>query len=281
MSNKTKCSPGTKYDNVSCYTKDDLICIIKIYNENNSNNKIVIKNIENTSKKVLWNKLDKKFKKVCDNERCWIENNFTNSNKKNELQKRFIPKMPSSWKKNKYEWLSNYDIKHVMEQYHNKYSDFIFMGPFPVDCPEEITCPLTNLSPEILINRMGKTKFATIYNLDKHNQPGSHWVAVYIDLKKCEVYYFDSVGKNPPRLIHDFLVKFAKKCSSYHKDFLGKYKPYHIYVNNTQFQFGHSECGIFSIYFILSCLKNKTFESFTTNKVNDEKMNELRKAYYD
>jgi len=279
MSNKTKCSPGTKYENVSCYTKDDLIYIIQVYNKNNSKDRINIKKIENKSKKVLWNKLNEKMKTVCDNERCWIEKNFVA--KKNELNKRFIPKMPVLWKKNKYEWLSNYDIKHVMEQYHSKYEDFLFMGPFPVDCPEEITCPLTNLSPEMLINRMGKTKFATIYNLDKHDQPGSHWVAVYIDLKKCEIYYFDPVGKQPPKLIHNFLVKFAKKCSSYHKDFTDKYKPYHIYINETQFQFGNSECGIFSMYFILSCLKNKTFETFDNTHVNDEKMNELRKVYYD
>jgi hypothetical protein len=38
-----------------------------------------------------------------------------------------------------------------------------------------------------------------IVNLDKHTQPGSHWVAVYIDpVKDKSVEYFNSYGEAPP-----------------------------------------------------------------------------------
>ena len=29
-----------------------------------------------------------------------------------------------------------------------------------------------------------KTKIGIIFNLDKHNKPGSHWVAMFINTKK-------------------------------------------------------------------------------------------------
>jgi hypothetical protein len=41
--------------------------------------------------------------------------------------------MPRSWKKNKYEWLSSVDIESVMDQYEEKYPEFKFLGPTPID----------------------------------------------------------------------------------------------------------------------------------------------------
>ena len=43
--------------------------------------------------------------------------------------------MPKEWKKNLLNGLSNFDIEDVMKQYEKKYPSFIFMGPFPSDCP--------------------------------------------------------------------------------------------------------------------------------------------------
>ena len=88
-----------------------------------------------------------------------------------KLNKRFIPKMPTSWKKIN---MNGYLIMILNMLWNNIIINMkiFFLWTFYVDCPEEITCPLTNLSAEMLINRMGKTKFATIYNLDKHNGLG-------------------------------------------------------------------------------------------------------------
>ena len=36
---------------------------------------------------------------------------------------------------------------------------------------------------------MEKKKIGIVFNLDKHNQPGSHWVALYTDLKANQVYF--------------------------------------------------------------------------------------------
>ena len=34
-----------------------------------------------------------------------------------------------------------------------------------------------------------------VFNLDKHDQEGSHWVSMFIDLKRDGIYYFDSLYK--------------------------------------------------------------------------------------
>ena len=47
----------------------------------------------------------------------------------------------------------------------------------------------------------GKTKLGLVINLDTHDKSGSHWVALYIDLKQNQIYYFDSIGNKPgPRI---------------------------------------------------------------------------------
>ena len=186
--------------------------------------------------------------------------------------------MPKEWQKNPFEWLSTSDIKNVMKQYEKKYSDFLFMGPVPVDCPSSITCVLSGLSVDILINRLGKTKLGIIYNLDEHDEPGSHWVASYFDFKKCKILYFDSSGTSPPKMILSFLQKMKKGCEDYYLKYFNKHITAEIYSNNTRFQFGNSECGVFSMNFIISILQ----VNLTLNKniVNDTSMNELRKIYY-
>ena len=47
----------------------------------------------------------------------------------------------------------------------------------------------------------------TVFNLDDHDEPGSHWTAMYVELlprcrEKPSAYYFDSVGSKPPKEIN-------------------------------------------------------------------------------
>ena len=52
-------------------------------------------------------------------------------------------------------------------------------------------------------------------NLDEHYKKGSHWVALYADLSKYQVYYFDSVGKKPRKRIKKFINKIIKSRITY------------------------------------------------------------------
>ena len=269
-----KCAPSKKKD-FTCFSKEDLIYICKVYSSSNEN-KILI---ENKTKKELWNILEERLRDTCKNERCWLKQNLIPRDFSiNHLNKTFKPEHPKEWLKNPYEWLSSTDIRKVMKQYEYKYKNFLFLGPAPVDCPSAIECSLTNLEVVDLYN-MGKKNVGIIFNLDKHNEPGSHWVSFYFDINKGDIFYFDSTGEDPPKLILSFLYKMKESC----KDFFnrtGKSNNVDIYVNNTQFQFGNTECGIFSMYFIISFLKGKNMDELKKKDFNDTYMNKLRKKFY-
>ena len=44
-----------------------------------------------------------------------------------------------------------------------------------------------------------KKKIGIVFNLDKHDQEGSHWICMYVDLYTDDIYYFDSYGQKPPK----------------------------------------------------------------------------------
>jgi len=273
------CAPNVNSRELTCYSKEDLIFLTNAYNKKKPKSHQL--KIKNNSKKDLWINLNKKLSKDCNNEWCWLEQNFVPapySNKK--LKEKFRPGMPEEWQTNPFEWLTTTDIRKVMKQYEKRYPSFLFMGPVPSDCPSEITCSLSGLDVEILINRLAKTKLGVIYNLDKHYEPGSHWVASYFDFKKGIILYFDSVGLHPPKLIMNFLKRMKKSCEDYYINNFGTKKDVNIYVNTTRFQFGNSECGIFSMHFIISNLKGNNIYKNNKNDINDTVMNNLRKKYY-
>jgi len=273
------CAPDINSGGVTCYSKEDLVFLIKAYNKKRPRTHQI--KIKNKSKKNLWLALNKKLRKDCNNEWCWLEQNFVPAPyAKKQLKEKFRPKMPEEWEENPFEWLTTTDIKKVMKQYEKRYPSFLFMGPVPSDCPSEITCSLSGLDVEILINRLGKTKLGIIYNLDKHDDPGSHWVATYFDFKKGIILYFDSVGIPPPKLIMNFLKKMKKSCEEYFMNNFGIEKDVDIYANTTRFQFGDSECGIFSMHFIISNLRGDNMHQMEKSEINDIIMNELRKKYY-
>lgn len=272
------CAPGVDNNSTTCYSLDDLSYLINAYNKKKQK-KHQIK-IKGNSKEKLWRMLNDKLKKDCNSEWCWLEQQFVpEPYSRKKIKETFKPKMPKEWDKNPFAWLSNYDINKVMKQYEKKYDDFLFMGPYPVDCPMGYKCELSDFNIENMLENK-KRKLGIIYNLDKHNEPGSHWVAVYFDFDKCKIMYFDSTSSPPPKPISKYLNKLKKECENHYKDNLNKTKCVDIYVNRTQFQYGTSECGIFSMYFILSNLKNKLIGDSNKNKITDKTMNELRKKLY-
>lgn len=264
------CSPDKISSNkYTCFTKDALVKISKSYNETYGKNI----NIENASKRELWDNLRKELSNSCNNEWCWIDKDFVKKLKDDEISKfTFRPKMPSSWKRNKYTWLTTTDINEVMVQYEKKYTDFIFFGPVPADCPSSFVCELSNLDlKNMYANNI--SKIGIIFNLDKHNEPGSHWVGSFINIKTNKVYYYDSYGGIPPKLIKDFLINVADKIYELKGHVIVEY-------NSNRHQYGGSECGVYSMNFIVECLKNKTLQDIAKKPITDKSMNELRQYLY-
>jgi hypothetical protein len=190
----------------------------------------------------------------------------------------FAPKSPKSWKKNPNEWLSSVDILDIMKHYERNFKKFEFFGPSPIDfdahmmydqCVWEEICQF-DLKQQIA---RGKTKLGFIFNLDKHNQPGSHWVALFVSVKKREIYYFDSYGDEaPPEILS--LVKRIQQQSA-------KLGPKYDYkFNKTRHQYGNSECGMYSLYFLVHLIREKAFDKFNTERIKDKYVENLRKKYF-
>jgi hypothetical protein len=138
--------------------------------------------------------------------------------------------MPESWNKNMNTWLSTIDILKVMKQYEQKYQDFLFIGPVPIDFDYKITfgmCisnELCNFNLEKFIN-FGKKRLGIVFNLDPHYMSGSHWVALFFDSNTGGIYFFDSYGIKPKKEILNFMEKIKKQGN----DLLLKNK---IYLNS-------------------------------------------------
>jgi len=264
--NKKICSPTNAYEN-SCFTTEALRKIIRAYN-NKSTNMGKIKLTQN--KKNLIKDLSKKF---CDkydtidfcilNEDKWKGNEEIGS----LIRKFFKPPSP----KGKYDWLSSIDIADVMKQYEKKYKDFIFFGPVPIDFNEIMTevgeINLKSLS-------LQKKRIGIVFNTDPHDMPGEHWISMFIDLNDKTICFFDSTGDTPPPEITELINKLVKQC----KD-IEVLSPITV-INKNQHQYSGSECGIYSLFFIIQRLSGKSCINIFNNIINDEAMNKNRKEFF-
>tara|TARA_B110000971_G_scaffold219637_1_gene261227 strand:- start:2480 stop:3322 length:843 start_codon:yes stop_codon:yes gene_type:complete len=258
----------------TCFNKTSLLKIARAYNKTVGEGKRV--KTTNRTLEQLWDDLRNVFSTKCKDDSCWLKQKLKMpSAVLNDMDHQtFRPEMPDEMKKNRNEWLSNFDIGKVLYQYADYHSDFVFFGPVPVDCPNGIMCELSNMNP-VHIKKDKITKIGIVFNLDKHNQPGSHWVAMFIDMTHPLHYidYFDSAGDEPPGLIKKFMYSIKTKFDK------NKDQSALIY-NNRRHQFGKSECGVFSIYYILSRIEGKTPHQLSKKHIKDSHMNRLRDYYF-
>jgi hypothetical protein len=229
---------------------------------------------------------DNLFQKVgCQEgeDHCLLDKIHMDDKEKKQLRKEYLrPKRPNEWVAKPNTWLDNFNIKEVMDQYQEAKPWFKFLGVFPIDfsvpdpylkgetkqCLYKETCNL-NLKEEY---SKGIRGLGMIFNLDEHYKGGSHWVGLYIDLhtiKKPFVGYFDSYGYKVPAMIARLMRALKlqiKTCA------LG--------YNARRFQQGGSECGMFSLYFIICMIHGISFKDFCKDSVNDAYMLQLRQVIF-
>jgi hypothetical protein len=216
-------------------------------------------------------------------EHCLLDKAPINENYKKELRKQYLrTRRPKAWDSDPDMWLDNYNIQGVMKQYESAYKWFKFLGVFPIDfsapdpykqdsslqCLYKETCNL-NLKEEY---NKGIRGIGMIFNLDPHFKSGSHWVGLYINIKNINkpfVGYFDSYGYKTPSLIARLMRSFKLQISTCEMGY-----------NARRFQYGESECGMFSMYFIICMMCGISFKDFCKDSVNDKYMLELRKVLF-
>jgi len=168
-------------------------------------------------------------------------------------------------------WLNTSHINNTMKYYENLFPNFKFLGAVPQDCYQYTGCTLKNTPFDKLLAE-GKDCVGIIFNLDKHNQSGSHWVALWLQLKKGQCYYCDSVGHKPLPDSKEYMDSFVSW-------FPGKAD---VRINNKKYQRDSSECGIYSINFIIRMLNGEeTFDQIIDHSLTFQQINACRKIYFD
>ena len=275
----------TSVSNESCFTSEALRKIANKWNEENKDRKIEFTN--STTGKILWSSINNMMKSKCNNEVCWMKQDFIkNSTLARELLKNFKPFMPKNWSDNPREWLNTIDIRDVMNQYEIKYPAFEFIGPVPMDFDKKLgfgECVVDELCKINLDNlkKKGKSKIGVIFNLDKHTQSGSHWVAMNCNTENGEICYWDSYGLEPNKEVVVLMNKLKEQGDKLkNKDKNKDNIEMKIKINDNRHQYKNSECGMYCIYFITSLLDGKTFKNIVQTIIDDDTMNGKRNDFY-
>jgi hypothetical protein len=277
---KLNCSPenhNKALNSFTCYSDEDLHKLRDLWNARHPD-----RPIQTNDSKEIWKIIKSHYQTTCNKESCWIKQIVKNPKLEKELMDSFAPESPDDWKKNPNEWLSSVDIMQVMKQYEKKYKCFDFMGPSPIDydthklygeCVWEELCHF-NLADQI---KNGKTKIGVIFNTDPHYKGGSHWISLFINIKKGTIFFFDSAGDKIPDQIMKFVNNVIEQGHSLNKridfTFDQNYPVEH--------QYGNTECGIYSLFFIVHMLEDKiTSHYLKTHILKDDYMQNFRKVYF-
>ena len=277
------CSPAVKgkiSNQNSCLPEDVLLKIRKEYNKDHPDKKITATNF-----RELWEIIRDRLHEdqKCKTEDCWLKIIDDENTRKMYDDMLFAPDKPPEWTHNPDEWLSNYDIRDVLKQYERTYPDFKYFEPSPIDfdskpdgkngsCVSNELCKF-NLkdyyNPEN--SDKNKTKFGMVFNLDKHDEPGSHWVSLFTDLKdkqKPFIMYFDSAGDEIQPEIKELADRIIQQSDDLGIKLTSNYEPF-------EHQRGNSECGMYCLYYIISLLTGKAGRLKNTGGNADNSSSEL------
>lgn len=288
---KLNCSPAVIDKTVvpdSCLTADVLMQLKETYNENHPDTRIT-----SSAPLHVWHDMKKRLR-LCKREDCWL-NQIEDTTVRASLDEYlFAPDRPAKWKQRPHTWLTNFDIIHVLRQYEDAYPEFKLIGPSPIDfdtrLPEKNDeCVWDELCMFDIKQSMmeGKRKYGIVFNLDKHYQPGSHWVSMFVDLDDHFIFYMDSQGDSIPaeidvlakRIISQGLTMVPPISIQYHENC------------PTGHQRGNNECGMYTLYFIITMLTNKTdnkmfanplekIRFFKRKRISDKYVFNLRQLYF-
>jgi hypothetical protein len=276
---KINCSPKdkNKINKFSCYTDNNLY---KLRNLWNIRHKDMI--ISTNDTKEIHKLLTQHMSNVCNKESCWLKQKFISSDISKDMMESFAPKSPKEWKQNPNDWLSTTEIMKVMKQYEKAYNCFDFIGPSPIDFDTKLMygeCvwnEICNFSISEQIKN-GKTKIGFIFNTDTHEKPGQHWISLFVNIKKSQIFYFDSVGEKATKQVMDLVNRIISQGNKENPKIKFKFDS-NVGVEH---QYGSSECGIYSIFFIVHMLEDKITKHYLKNHIlKDEYMQKFRKIYF-
>ena len=251
-----------------------IMCHPRIHSKTSCINSILLKKIK---KKLTPSRIRKL--KTCKDEKCIVEKVFTKKESLKIKRRIFAPTAPKSWHKNNKTWLDGNDISKVMNQYEEANPQFLFIGPSPIDFDRKYNSSdcvcnnLYNFSITKCFNKK-KTQIGIIFNTDPITKQGKHWIAMFIDLSKKFIFFFDSNGTKMPQEVKVFRDRVQKDALSNNI----KLK----YISNFQYphQTTDGQCGMYSLYVIIQLISTRSPYYFLNHKITDKIMSSHRNIYY-
>lgn len=289
------CSPKqqpTYAKDKTCFSKEALLRLVQVWNKAHPDRPIRL----TLSKRKMWQELNMRMRPMCGDgqEACWVDR-LEGGEPSKEVADSLRPVQPKEWKQKPYTWLSNYDIEDVMEQYDFSFDPsykYKFLGVFPIDfeaktmfgkCLFQEFCGLDIAK----IRRKGIKYMGMVTNLDKHDQDGSHWTSLFLNMDTASpsfgVYYYDSVANAPPSEVMRFMKSLREQATQLPG---AEGKSFQLKWNRVRHQYKDTECGMFSmVYQIrwLTHLRDKTsttFEEIVRVPLSDEDVHKFRNKLF-
>lgn len=100
---------------------------------------------------------------------------------------------------------------------------------------------------------------------------------MFINVKKKQIFFFDSAGDPIPNQIMKFVDNIIEQGQMLRPKIIFEFDQNHP----VEHQYGDTECGIYSIYFIVHMLEDKiTSHYLKTHILKDEYMQNFRKVFF-
>lgn len=170
--------------------------------------------------------------------------------------------------------LSNINIDLTLRQWERYFSGFFAYNFNMVNFKEHGDTLSTIPIDEVLRN--GYTTAACVVNSDTYNNPGKHWMALFVDMRTtpCTIEFFNSSGNPPVCEFTEWMSESKTRLETAGKTALT------ICVSRVKHQYSRSECGVYSLYYIYARLKGIPYTTFEDTPISDVLMLKFRQHLF-
>lgn len=177
------------------------------------------------------------------------------------------------------ELLSNFNIDDVLEQWSLRSDEFgkkFYHIGFQMIDFEKYGGELAYIDP-VALRKDGYDCFGVVLNTDVSTGRGKHWFCLYGDLraKPIRIEFFNSSGNQPRREIRQWFERlYMKMKKKYNKEI-------ELLISSTErLQYSETECGMWTLGYVLSRLKDKPFNWFIVSYIKDDEIYALRRDIF-
>ena len=282
---QSQCSPFKQTLSYSCLSSNALSMVAKAVHKFEPS--LTLKQPDKQLYKDICEILKKSS--TCNTEACWLQirtlmNQLSPSERK-YFRSHFRPHMPEELVNNYKEWISNYNIKEVIDQYHNDLPEFYSYGAVPLDFRKCSVSSLCTIDIKKHINK-GEHKIGIIFNTDESDEPGEHWIAMYIDIagKNLDgqpgIYYFDSFGHEPEQEITDLIERITNQSSNLQQPETTNPLEFIVTHNKKTIQNNSFSCGFYCMHFMEHMIKEYPFKKYLNSGLSDKVMIDYQRTCY-